>query len=371
MPERRKNNMKHTTHKLSLEQKESLFAKYQPLLYMIHSCGGYILRRQMRRLFHLLTGRNEKEIEFDIAELILNSFLLQKTINKDTRTQMLYLSKYPKSKFLNTERTGDVPAINWSNQKIFEQIFKIDYLIEVIIPDMRKQNFNIDMDNIITYLHWNGSNLLMSANQMDMFTIYNNIATVFQSIGYILTEEFTRDMEISKYDMECFESKQLQKNKELPPCIAKIRRDTEMDSYNSEIERNKQFYTLKNLAAHGFYIERIQGNNIHLCYFDNMNSIQTKKLYQNLCYILLMFQRYLNNRDIELITTVYTWDKDRVEHLQKEERKQAYDFYRQEWVEENKKFKIMKDIGLLRQYWENIHVTYKSEDIYSKYNVHL
>lgn len=84
-----------------------------------------------------------------------------------------------------------------------------------------------------------------------------------------------------------------------------------------------------------------------------------------------MFQRYLNNRDIELITTVYTWDKDRVEHLQKEECKQAYDFYRQEWVDENKKYKIMKDIGLLRQHWENIHVTYKSEDIYQKYNVHL
>ena len=144
-----------------------------------------------------------------------------------------------------------------------------------------------------------------------------------------------------------------------------------MDSYNNEIEKNKQFYSLKNLAAHGFYIEHIRNNTIHLCYFDSMNSIQTKKLYQNLCYILLMFQRYLNNRDIELMVTVYTWDNDRVEHLQKEEVKQGYDFYRQERVEENKKYKIMKDIGILRQYWDNIRVTYKSENIFQKYNVHL
>lgn len=363
--------MRHTTHKLTPEQKETLFTKYKDLLYMVYSCGGYMLRRQMRRLFHLLTDRNEKEIEFDIAELILTSFLLQKTINKDTRTQMLYISKYPKSRFLAVERSGDVPAINWSNQKIFEQIFKIDYLIEVIIPDMKKQNFNIDMDNIITYLHWSGSNLLLSNNQMDIFSVYNNFAATLQNRGYTFTEEFIRDMEIAKYDMECFKSKQLQNKTELPPCIAKIHRDSEMDSYNSEIERNKQFYSLKNLTSHGFYIEHIKGNTIYLCYFDNMNSIQTKKLYQNLCYILLMFHRYLNNRDTELKVTVYTWDKDRVKHLQKEECKQAYDFYRQEWVDENKKYKIMKDVGLLRQYWDNIHVTYISEEIFPKYNVHL
>lgn len=84
-----------------------------------------------------------------------------------------------------------------------------------------------------------------------------------------------------------------------------------------------------------------------------------------------MFQRYINNRDIELMVTVYTWDNNRVEHLQSEEVKQGYDFYLQERVEENKKYKIMKDIGILRQYWDNIKVTYKSENIFPKYNVHL
>ncbi len=93
--------MKHTTHKLTSEQKTELFNTHRELIYMIFSCGGYMLRRQMRKLFHLLSGRDEKDIEFDIAELILTGFLLQKTINKDTRTQMLYLSKYPKSQLLN------------------------------------------------------------------------------------------------------------------------------------------------------------------------------------------------------------------------------------------------------------------------------
>lgn len=363
--------MKHTTHKLTPEQKEALFTKHKDLIHMIFCCGGYMLRRQIRRLYYLLTGTDEKETEFMIAELITSGFLLQKIINKDTRTQILYLSKYPKSIYLDIDRSGDVPALNWTTQKIMEQIFKVDYIIERIIPSMQAQGFQIDIDNIQTYLQWKGSNLLLSSNQTDMVDFYSNLGIALQENGFTLSDDFLRDMEISQYDKSCFEVKQLKKEKDLPPCPAKIQRDMEAASYNSDIEKNKYFYSLKNFAAHGFYFEKAEGNIIYLCFFDSMNSIQTKKLYQQLSYIMLMFQRYLNNYNIELNVTCYVWDNARAEHLQQEECKKAYDFYRQEWVEENKKNRIMKDVGLLPQYWDCIHVTYISEEIYSKYNVHL
>ncbi len=363
--------MKHTTHKLTTEQKEALFTKHKTLIHMIFCCGGYMLRKQIRKLYHLLTGVEEKETEFMIAELITSGFLLQKTINKDTRTQMLYLSKYPKSIYLDIDRTGNVPALSWTTPKIMEQIFKIDYMIEKIIPDMQAQGFQIDMDNILVYFQWKGSNLFLSSNQTDMVTFYTVLGTALQDNGFTLSDDFLRDMEISQYDKSCFEVKQLKKERELPPCPAKIQRAMEMDSYNNEIEKNKYFYSLKNLASHGFYVEKAEGNIIYLCLFDSMNSLQTKKLYQQLSYILMMFQRYLNNYSIELGATCYVWDSCMTEHLKQEECKNAFDFYRQEWVEENKKNKIMKDIGLLPQYWDYIHVTYVSEEIYSKYNVHL
>ena len=203
--------MRHTTHKLTPEQKESLFIKYKDLIYMIFCCNGYMLRKQIRKLFHILSDRSEKDIEFDIAELILTGFLLQKTINKDTRTQMLYLSKYPKSQFLNVT-SRDVPAINWSEQKIFEQIFRVDYLIEKVIPDMRKQDFDISMDNIITYLNWSGSNLLLSNNQVDMVDFYNNLWNVLAENDHNLTDDFFRDLTIATEEKQAFESKQLRKD---------------------------------------------------------------------------------------------------------------------------------------------------------------
>lgn len=144
-----------------------------------------------------------------------------------------------------------------------------------------------------------------------------------------------------------------------------------MDSYNSDIDKCKLFYSLKNLASHGFYIEHVKHNLINVCFFDSNDSIYIKKLYQQASYILLMFQRYLNNYNLYLSVTVYTWDGDRATELRDFENTTAYDFYRQEWVEENRKQKIMKDIGILPSNWNSITVNYIGEEIYSKYNVHL
>lgn len=362
--------MRHTTHKLTPEQKDSLFIKYKDLIYMIFCCNGYMLRKQIRKLFHLLSDRSEKDIEFDIAELILTGFLLQKTINKDTRTQMLYLSKYPKSQFLNKD-SRNVAAINWSEQKIFEQIFRIDYIIEKVIPDMRKQDFEISMDNIIAYLNWNGSNLLLSNNQVDMVTFYNHLWNVLAENDHNLTDDFFRDLEIATEEKEAFEAKQLKKDIEPLSCLMKNRRDKEMDSYNSDIDKYKLYYSLKNLASHGFYIESVKHNLISVCIFDATDSLYTKKLYQQASYILLMFQRYLNNYNLHLFVTVYTWDNERAAEFRDFENTQAYDFYRQEWAEENRKHKIMKDIGLLPSNWNSITVNYIGEELYTKYSVHL
>lgn len=362
--------MRHTTHRLTPEQKDNLFIKYKDLIYMIFCCNGYMLRKQIRKLFHLLSGRSEKDIEFDIAELILTGFLLQKTINKDTRTQMLYLSKYPKSQFLNKD-SRDVAAINWSDQKIFEQIFRIDYIIEKVIPDMRKQDFEINMDNILAYLNWNGSNLLLSNNQVDMVTFYNNLWNVLAENDHNPTDDFFRDLTIAAEEKQAFEAKQLKKDIEPVSCFMKNRRDKEMDSYNSDIDKCKFYYSLKNLASHGFYVESVKHNLISVCIFDATDSLYTKKLYQQASYILLMFQRYLNNYNLHLFVTVYTWDNERAAEFRDFENTQAYDFYRQEWAEENRKHKIMKDIGILPSDWNSITVNYIGEELYTKYSVHL
>ena len=85
--------MRHTTHKLSNDQKKKLYKKHKDLICMIHACGDMILRKQIKRLYHILhPDMDEITIEFDIAELICSGFLLQKQVQKPSRTQMLYFA---------------------------------------------------------------------------------------------------------------------------------------------------------------------------------------------------------------------------------------------------------------------------------------
>lgn len=362
--------MKHTSHQLSAEQKENLFQTHYDLLFMIHSFGGYMLRKQMKTIYHLLFPQtSEMQTDFLIAELINSGFLLQKRINKGSKTEILYLNKYVLSRFLDIAKSGNAPLINWSNHKVYLQIFKMDYLIEYVIPQMRKEGYEINVENTITYLSYTGNNLLLSHNQTDIFNLYNFVGHALQNSGYKFTEEFFRDMEIAKYQLQCFKALQLHQNQEVEPCQAKIQRDAERTSYNNEIERNKYFYHLKNFASKGFIFESVKENTIKLAFFDCMDSIQTKKLYTNLVYILLMFQRYTSNNDINIKTTVYLWDKDRCQQMISEEGKKTFDFYRQEMRDEPKKEAIFQDLGLLPSNWDKINVEYKSFDTYMKYNV--
>ena len=88
--------MKHTTHKLTNEQKEALFNKHKDLISLVHTLGDMALRKQLKVLYCMLhPDADITDVEFSIAELIVNGFLLQVQIQKPSKTQMLYLSKYP------------------------------------------------------------------------------------------------------------------------------------------------------------------------------------------------------------------------------------------------------------------------------------
>lgn len=361
--------MKYRTHTLTPEQKESLFNKHKDLIYIIHSCGDMMLRKQIKRLYHLLFPEvAETTIEFDIAELICAGFLLQKQIQKPSRTQMLYLSKYPRSHFYSKKNTGDVPALSFSVTKIYYQIFATDYLMTKIIPEMVQQNFMITMENIIIYLNWTGNNLLTPNNYSGNYNFYKNVCAALQC-NFRLSEDFARDMIIAENEMERSMHILSSKNKDYPICQEKKQRDIERDSYLSDNERQKYFYNLKNFAKSGFILEGVSGNTIKIAFFDHQNSIQHKKLWTNLSYILLMFQRYCNDYDVEIEVTVYVYDEDRKNHLIKEECTEGYDFYRQELTGLPKKQQVMRDVGVKAQFWDSIHTTYKVNPVFENYNI--
>lgn len=362
--------MKHTTHKLTNEQKEALFNKHKDLISLVHTLGDMALRKQLKVLYCMLNPDVDiTNVEFFIAELVTNGFLLQLRIQNPSRTQMLYLSKYPRSHYYNKETTGDVPALNFTNAKVYNQIFKVEYIIQHLIPDMKQRNLLISEDNLLSYLYWSSSNLLLSGNQYNTFDFYERFKDVCAKQGIALDYDFKRDYEIAAYEKNAYICNQLKQDLPLQKCKAKIQRDTERNSYTSEIEKGKYFYNLNNFHKQGFVIEDVTPDTIKVAFFDTNNNINVKKLYQNLSFIYLMFNRYCKFKDLFLEATVYVWDKEKASHLKKEEDIEAYDFYNQEMSGYSKKFNAMKNVGLLLQHWENINTTYISLDIYDKYNL--
>lgn len=126
--------MKHTTHELSTEKKEELFNTHKDLITMIHTFGDMLLRKQIKRLYHLLTGFPETTAEFAIAELINSGFLLQKQICKDSRTQMLYLSKYPRSKFMVDTKSGMFPLLHLAIKRFLNRFSLVTTLLKPLYP---------------------------------------------------------------------------------------------------------------------------------------------------------------------------------------------------------------------------------------------
>lgn len=362
----------HTTHALTEEQKQKILNQYEALITLIYFIGSMGLRKQIKRLYHLLYGTDEITIDFMIADLIRNGFLINRKITHSTRASMLYLSKWPRAQYIEGKSSGDIPSLCFSQAKLMSHIFKVDYILDVIIPKMKSEGLPITLEYVSGFLIWQGSNLLIPCSQVNNINFYEAIESCFLNFGYSLTPYFFRDKEIASHEKDTFLASKSKDYIVLEDNDAKIQRDIEADSYTSDIERNKQLYNLNNFAGHGFIFNGINPENpneLFISFHDFSNNLQTKKLWQQLGYILLMFQRYTNNIDIQLNVSVYVWDEDRKTHLKNEQNKPAYDFYRQEWVEENKAHHILQGIGILPSNWDNIHTNYITNPIYEKYNI--
>ncbi len=362
--------MKHTTHKLSQEQKKELFYKYQDLIGLIYILDCMALRKQLKQLYHIISGIDEITIDFYIADLIQHGFLINHKVTGPSRTTMLYLSKYPRSLFTG-KSSGDVPALCFSKQKLMSQIFKIDFVIDVIIPFMKANEWPLSIEYINGTISWFGTNLFLSPSQSNNAIFYERFKDCCTNHGYTLSNYFDRDYQIAQFEQGQFI---LEKSGTPAQEVLQLKkeRQVEADSYRSEIEKNKYLYNLNNLSGHNLYFmgfNATDNNIMNIAVFDHMNTLQVKKLWEQLGYTLLMMKRYTNNQNLRLQVNIYTWDEERVTHLQNEEKKQAYDFYRQEWVTENKTQQILKNIGILPSNWDDIQTTYISNNIYEMYNL--
>ncbi len=368
--------MNHTTHDFSEDEKQKIFYRYYNLIQLVYCLNSMILRKQLIRLYHLLYGTDKKKIEFMIAELIQRGFILQHQI-ENSRTKMLYLSKWPRSQFNAHKQTKDVEVLTFSKSKLYRHILVVDYIIQKIMPLMQKSSYYpISADGLMGFINNNTPNLLLSCTPYQNPIFYERFKYIFECFNIGLDTEFERDYKIARYDKQYFKATH-SKYTELPePCKEKQELIKDMDKCQTEIQKNRMYFSLNNFSAQHFIFTGIYPQKVtyfYITYLDFMNAVQTQKFWRNLGYIYQMFKRYTNLKDIFLYVDLWVWDSDRKDHLEDDFYNQkAYDFYRQEYsTQKNKAHKILKDVGILDSDLDNISVDFTVNNIYEKYNINL
>lgn len=333
------------------------------------------LRKQIIQIYHLLYGTDSKKVEFMISELIKRGFILQHKIS-NSKTMMLYLSKWPRSQFNLHKETKNMEVLTFSKNKMYKHIFVLDYIIQTVIPLMQKSGYSMSADGLNDFIINNTPNLLLSCSQYQNPIFYKRFKDNCEYFNIDLDEEFNRDYKIARYDKQYFKFTHSKNAEPLAPCKEKQELITDMDKCKTEIQKNRLYFSLNNFSAQHFILTGMYHGDMNyfsIAYFDFMNTLQTQKFWRNLGYIYNMLKRYTNLKDIKLSVDLWVYDNDRKGHLENDFYNQkAYDFYKQEYsTEKNKAFKILKDVGTLDSDLDNLKVNFTINDIYEKYNINL
>lgn len=369
-----KGELKLKTEKLNirnipLSKKEELYTRAFPIIDVIHTLGNdMMLRSQLRQLTCATYHITEKQADFLISEMLSTGLLYRKPICSDSKTELLYLSKFVIGKLTNTT-SADVPAIAFSRRKIYENIFNTEYLCKYLLPELTGK-YETNPDNIIAYLKYVGSNMLIPSHQLYYSDYFQIFYIVCNRLQLSLTDDFFYDWKAYHYDKLKFLSKSdtsLLEECNLYKEEKKIR-ESICQTYTSDIERVKYTYSLANMMAGRFHITSLTENCINLIYNDSLDSLTLDKLYLNLAGLVLMFDRYIK-KELTINLTVFVWSEQRAQNFYSLENKCIYDSFTRTYKDIPRSEAYLANYGIKPSFWENINVHYVPMDISNKYQV--
>lgn len=143
----------------------------------------------------------------------------------------------------------------------------------------------------------------------------------------------------------------------------------EKDLVSSPKELKKNYYSLFNMTAAGFFfIGKPHDGHITIGTFDKCNNMYLKKIYENVICIFLMLERYLGFYP-EITLQVYMSDIDRIISLRANEKEKGFDYEKQERSDCSKRDRFFQNMRIPKQYWEYIQVDYIYYPLREKYNL--
>ena len=290
--------------------KEECFNRNIPVLNILfYIGGGFMLRKQAVTLVRIFYQINEHKANDMFADLLSNGLLIKKQATA-TKTCLYIMTKFPLAMYHECN-TRDSCSIKLNNRKIWHNIYRTEFLIRQAVPLMEQLGMELTLQDLLNFLTDYCISVFTTENQMSVYQLYYKItADLYHHqrnfLGYKIDDDYSDYIDI------------------------KERLEREKDLISSPKEYKRNYYSLFNMTAAGFFfIGKPSGENITIGIFDKCNNMYLKKIYENIICIYLMLERYLGFFP-QITLQVYMSDADMILSLRDKEKEQGYDYSRQE-----------------------------------------
>lgn len=360
------------------QAKEECFNRNIPISNILFYLGnGFMLRKQLIVLARIFYQINEHRANDMIADLLSCGLLVKKQAT-DTRTCIYILTKFPLALYHECS-TRDSCSVKLNNRKIWNNIYRIEFLIRQVVPFMQRLGMELTLENLLDFLNDHCISVFTTENQMSVYQLYGNLYANFPikdkellSSGYPRRSDFLNDY--YKVTAELYHHQRnflgYRIEDDFSQCL-EIREmlEREKDLLSSAKECKKNYYSLFNMVAAGFFfIGKPNGEDITIGTFDKCNNMYLKKIYENIICIYLMLERYLGFYP-KITLQVYMSDHDRIQFLCEKENEHGFDYERQERSGLSKRDSFFQNMNIPRQNWDDIRVDYIYYPLREKYNL--
>ena len=360
------------------QAKEKCFNRNIPILNILfYIGGGFMLKKQMITLARILYQVNDHKANDMVSDLLSCGLLIKKQAT-DTKTCIYIMTKFPLAMYHECS-TRDSCSVKLNNRKIWNNIYRTEFIIRQAVLFMEQLDMELTLENLLNFLTDYCISVFTTENQMSVYQLYQNLYKTFPikdkeliSSGVPRVSEFMNDYYKITADLYSHQRNFLgyRIEDDFSDCLAvKNMLDREKDLIKSPKEFRRNYYSLFNMTAAGFFfIGKPAGENITIGIFDKCNNMYLKKIYENIICIYLMLERYLGFCP-KITLQVYMSDADRIISLRAKETEQGYDYEKQERSGFTNRDSFFQYMSIYRQIWDDIHVDYIYYPLREKYNL--
>ncbi len=358
--------------------KEECFNRNIPILNILfYIGGGFMLRKQAVALVRIFYQIGEHKANDMIADLLSYGLLVKKQA-ADTKTCLYIMTKFPLAMYHECS-TRDSCSVKLNNRKIWHNIYRTEFIIRQAVPLMEQLGMELTLQNLLNFLTDYCISVFTTENQMSVYQLYRNLYEKFPikdkeliASGFPRVSDFMDDYYKITADLYHHQRNFLgyQIDDDYSGYLnIKERLERERDLISSPKEYKRNYYSLFNMTAAGFFfIGKPVGETITIGIFDKCNNMYLKKIYENIICIYLMLERYLGFFP-QITLQVYMSDADRILSLRDKENEQGYDYSRQERSGLTKRDSFFQNMRIPRQNWNDIRVDYIYYPLKEKYNL--